>query len=1270
MAQHDYNLANQSGADFRADLNNALSAIATTNSGATSPSTTFAHQLWIDTANSVLKIRNSANDAWITTGVSITADNTFTGNITGNASTATALETARTINGTSFDGTANISFDTDSVSEGSSNLYFTNARVESYLDAGTSTPTFASAVINSSITGTAVLDDDTFATASATTVATSESIKAYVDSQVGSVDTLAEILLNGNTTGGTDIEVSTGDDITFADSSKAIFGTGSDLSIYHDGSNSYIQDSGTGNLLIQAETSLVLEATNGQNYLTANKDGNVSLYYSGSNKLYTTNTGINVTGTVTSDGLTVDGDATIGADSSVYDLTLSSSAPILRFSDTSFSATHYINSNNGEFRIMGDAVVSLSTNNARRLRVESNGDIAFMDDTGTSQNLKWDASADSLNFVDNAKATFGDSDDLQIYHDGSNSYIAESGTGSLFISGGANVKIQSPSDEDMIIATANGAVTLYHNNSAKLATTNTGIDVTGTVTADGLTVDGVARVNDSEFLIADNSTSDTAKISMDIDTTNGARIRSSINGTATIQPLGFYTGSTKRLNITSGGDISFYDDTGTTQGLFWDASTERLGIGTTSPSELLHIYNTGGAGNDANVLIEGNGSGVNAKLTIDGHASGGQLDLTYRSDTQSKTVAMRCLNDGSFRIDTLGSEAMRIVGNDVGIGTSSPKSLLNVTGTGADGGILTLENDSGSLITDRKVGQIHFYSNDGSANGTGVKADIKAIAENSIGSEIGLAFGTSDTSSATAVEAMRISANGSVGIGTDSPSAKLEISDTQPTLRLTDTAAGSLGTAIGSLEFYSEDTSGNYPAVGAAIKAITESSFGSGHGLALFTNADATSPSERVRISQDGNVGIGTSSPNYLLDVEGSGSLLRVNSTSGNSIVQLSVPDTTSITGVNFGDSGSTNAGYIWYRHTGDSMAFTTAGSEAMRILSSGNVGIGTSSPSELLTVNDGNLLVSNTDTPAKVFLKDSRTTSNSEISQRSDGRLSLAAVAGSYGTTGIEILQGGNVGIGTASPLASLHIIKAGLVNQFRVSNTASDATTKYGAIVGSHYTNAEEPITGMLMTSSSSVTGGSVSIGGGISSANAVNNILFYTAANNTTLTGSERMRIDSSGNLLVGTTVGYGGLINVPVTTTDEAMVTQSDSTSASTHLHFRNPNGFVGSISTNGSATAYNTSSDARLKDVTGEARGLEVITKLNPVAYNWKADGKADEGLIAQEVKEIVPNAVSGSEDEHYQMDYSKLVTPLVKAVQELEQQVTKLKSEIAKLKGE
>jgi len=139
MAQHDYNLANQSGADFRADLNNALAAIATVNSGATEPSTTFAHQLWVDTANSVLKIRNAADTDWITFGVSISSSNVLTGNLTGdvvgdvtgdlvgnvtgdltgNADTATTLETARTISlsgdvvgSVSFNGSADVDIST------------------------------------------------------------------------------------------------------------------------------------------------------------------------------------------------------------------------------------------------------------------------------------------------------------------------------------------------------------------------------------------------------------------------------------------------------------------------------------------------------------------------------------------------------------------------------------------------------------------------------------------------------------------------------------------------------------------------------------------------------------------------------------------------------------------------------------------------------------------------------------------------------------------------------------------------------------------------------------------------------------------------------------------------------------------------------------------------------------------------------------------------------------------------------------------------------
>ena len=133
MAQHDYNIANQTGANFRADLNNALSAIASNNSGSSEPSTTFAYEWWIDTSANVLKLRNSANNAWITMPFSITADNTIDIN-------------AGTVNGiTSFS-------------------------------------------FSSGATVTSILDEDNLSSDSATALATQQSIKAYVDSQVTAQD--------------------------------------------------------------------------------------------------------------------------------------------------------------------------------------------------------------------------------------------------------------------------------------------------------------------------------------------------------------------------------------------------------------------------------------------------------------------------------------------------------------------------------------------------------------------------------------------------------------------------------------------------------------------------------------------------------------------------------------------------------------------------------------------------------------------------------------------------------------------------------------------------------------------------------------------------------------------------------------------------------------------------------------------------------------------------------------------------------------------------
>jgi hypothetical protein len=90
MAQHDYNIANQSGLAFRQDLNNALAAIVSQNSGASEPSTTYAYQWWADTTTGLLKLRNAANSAWITIGtlastnlgLATAASPTFTGTST------------------------------------------------------------------------------------------------------------------------------------------------------------------------------------------------------------------------------------------------------------------------------------------------------------------------------------------------------------------------------------------------------------------------------------------------------------------------------------------------------------------------------------------------------------------------------------------------------------------------------------------------------------------------------------------------------------------------------------------------------------------------------------------------------------------------------------------------------------------------------------------------------------------------------------------------------------------------------------------------------------------------------------------------------------------------------------------------------------------------------------------------------------------------------------------------------------------------------------
>jgi len=294
--------------------------------------------------------------------------------------------------------------------------------------------------------------------------------------------------------------------LSLGDNVKATFGASDDLQIYHDGSHSYISDAGTGDLTIRASNDLRLQAASTEAYITCNENSSVQLYYDNVEKLATSSPGIDVTGTVTMDGGSTSADFSFGdSDKAIFgagsDLQIYHDGSNSWIKDTG-TGSLYIDSNGNGTVIRGkagedsivanaDSSVDLYHNNAKKLATTSTG----IDVTGTVTMDGGSTSAD-FSFGDSDKAIFGAGSDLQIYHGGSNSYIDDTGTGNLIIRG-QNVVIDGANNERIATFTQDGAVTLKYDNATKFATTSTGIDVTGTVTADQLSIDDGNSVIDS-----------------------------------------------------------------------------------------------------------------------------------------------------------------------------------------------------------------------------------------------------------------------------------------------------------------------------------------------------------------------------------------------------------------------------------------------------------------------------------------------------------------------------------------------------------------------------------------------------------------------------------------------------------------------------------------------------------------------------------------------------------------------------------------------------
>jgi hypothetical protein len=120
------------------------------------------------------------------------------------------------------------------------------------------------------------------------------------------------------------------------------------------------------------------------------------------------------------------------------------------------------------------------------------GDVTF---NGNSYDVMWDKSANSLEFGDNARATFGASSDLRILHTGTNSYIDDLGNGDLYIRGGSNIRLSKTTNEPMALFANDGSVYLYYNGSFKFQTTNTGVNIAGEMVSDGADIDGDVNIS-------------------------------------------------------------------------------------------------------------------------------------------------------------------------------------------------------------------------------------------------------------------------------------------------------------------------------------------------------------------------------------------------------------------------------------------------------------------------------------------------------------------------------------------------------------------------------------------------------------------------------------------------------------------------------------------------------------------------------------------------------------------------------------------------------
>ena len=307
--------------------------------------------------------------------------------------------------------------------------------------------------------------------------------------------------------------VSSGGHLNFRDNAQARFGNSDDLKIYHSGSASIIEDGGNGPLHLKGSTSIDFFASNGEYMAYMVENGAVGLYHDGSQKLATSSTGVTVTGTATATSFSGSGanltnipfpsdGGTISTNNSITfsdnaDLKFGGSEDLVISHENvgGESCNRFFTAQSMVSRFHGDYEFGHTASG-------SGGDVTFK---GASYDVVWDRSDNALEFADNAKATFGDGA-LQIYSDGTTSYIKENASGNLIVYA-SDFYINESGGTNMFHAAASGGTTLKYQGSSRLETVHAGCNVTGTVTATGDVISsGKIGLDTTDYITFTNNT--------------------------------------------------------------------------------------------------------------------------------------------------------------------------------------------------------------------------------------------------------------------------------------------------------------------------------------------------------------------------------------------------------------------------------------------------------------------------------------------------------------------------------------------------------------------------------------------------------------------------------------------------------------------------------------------------------------------------------------------------------------------------------------------